>query len=258
MADFTILSMLLSVLVVLVVVAGGLALWMRARVRVPAGAALVIHRTGGEARVSFGDAIVPPFVARGELVDCSVHTLAIACEGKDSLRCSDQIRVDVRAEFQIAINRTADDVLEVVQTVGAARAGEPAVLRELFAGKLVDALGTVVAHFDLDSLVRRRQDVRDRVLEIVGSDLNGFVLHELAITRSEQVPLEQLDPSNILDAEAIRRITERTSEERIRTAEIERRTERELAERRLHAEEERLQLEIEQARRQAAREEYRP
>jgi uncharacterized membrane protein YqiK len=169
-----------AVLVVIVAV-----VWLRARVRVPAGSALVIHRTSGEPRVSFSDAIVPPFVARSELVDCSVHTLAIACEGREALRCRNDVRVDVRAEFMIRINRTTEDVLRVVQTLGSQRAGDREALRKLFAGKFVDGIATVLAHVSVDELGRTRAEIRDRVLEVIGVDLNGFVLDDLAFTRLE-------------------------------------------------------------------------
>lgn len=229
----------------LVIVGGvGLALFVRARVRVPPGFALVIHGSGPESRVSFADTIVMPFIARSELVDCSVHTIAVACEGKDAVRCYDRIRADVRAEFMVAINRTADDVLKVVHSLGTRRAVDRESLQELFAGKFSDGIATVLAQFHVDELHRRRDELRDKVLEVIGTDLNGFVLQDMGFTRLEQLPLEMHDPGNVLDAEAIVRITERTSREQLRKQEIELDLQMQVARRKLDVEEAALNAQL--------------
>ncbi|HWB75296.1 MAG TPA: SPFH domain-containing protein [Nannocystaceae bacterium] len=229
----------------LVIVGGlGLALFVKARVRVPPGFALVVHGSGRESRVSFADSTVIPFIARGELIDCSVHTIAVACEGKDAVRCYDRVRADVRAEFMIAINRTADDVLKVVQSLGTRRAGDREALQELFAAKFGDAIATVLAQFHQDELHRRRDELRDKVIEVIGTDLNGFVLQDMAFTRLEQLPLEMHDPGNVLDAEAIVRITERTSRDLLRKQEIELDLQMQVARRKLDVEEATLNAQL--------------
>ena len=45
---------------------------------------------------------------------------------------------------------------------------------------------------------------RDAVVAVIGRDLNGYVLEDVAIDYLEQTPKHLLDPSNILDAEGIR------------------------------------------------------
>lgn len=194
---------------------------VRCRVKVPSGAALVIHRSSGQPRVSFSDAMVIPIVSRAELVDCTVHPVAIVRQGVDSLRCRDKLRVDVHAEFRVGVNRTEEDVLKVANSVGCARAGDPETLRNLFEARFVDALATVIGHLGFDDLLSHREQLRDEVLQVVGTDLGGYVVVELALTRLEQVPIELLDPNNTHDAEAIRRISERVAEEKRRQQEIE-------------------------------------
>lgn len=196
----------------------------RMRVKVPPGAALVIHRTGAEPRVTFSDAFVPPLVARAEPIDCSLRTLVVRRDGGDSLRCHDNLRIDVRAEFRMAVNRTAEDVLKVATRIGAARASDPEILTHLFEARFIQAMASVIHEFDFDDVMRRREELRERVLMVIGTDLDGWVLEDVAFTRLEQVPIEELDPSNVLDAEAIRRITERTSVELLRKNEIENQT----------------------------------
>lgn len=180
----------------------------RARVRVPPGGALVIYAGGREPTVTFSDATVIPLLARAEPVDLSARMITIAREGRDALRCADDIKVDIRAQARLAVNPTAEDVVRVTRAVGA-RAADPALLHELFEAKIADAIATTVRMLSFDELCRDRELLRDRSLEVVGCDLGGWVLQELAFVRIEQVPLELLDPTNIHDAEAIRRIRER-------------------------------------------------
>ena len=78
---------------------------------------------------------------------------------------------------------------------------------------------------------------------MIGEDLDGYVLDDAVIDHLEQTPIDQLDPDDIRDAEGIRKITEITSAEKIKTAEIRMQTERHLA--KLTAEMEHAQIELE-------------
>lgn len=57
---------------------------------------------------------------------------------------------------------------------------------------------------------------------MIGNDLNGYVLEDVAIDYLEQTAKNSLDPSNILDAEGIRKITELTATQNVITNELER------------------------------------
>lgn len=52
------------------------------------------------------------------------------------------------------------------------------------------------------------RELRDDHLElmVIGRDLNGYVLDDVAIDGLEQTPIELLDPNNVLDAQGIRKI----------------------------------------------------
>src|SRR5678809_1271617 len=56
---------------------------------------------------------------------------------------------------------------------------------------------------------------RDQIQATIGKDLDGFLLQDVAIDYIEQTPLDQHDPSNVLDAEGIKKITEITQRERV-------------------------------------------
>ena len=217
-------------------------LYLRALRDVASGMALVIHRPDGT-NVSFTRAIVLPFVHRAELMDISVKTIEIDRRGREGLSCRDGIRADVKATFFIRVNNTHDDVLKVAQCVGAERAGDQAALEELFAGKLGEGLKTVAASLDFEQMFLQRDSFKDAVLEVIGHDLNGYVLDDLAIDFLEQTPIEQLDPNNLRDAEGIKKITEITSARATETAETRMESERKLA--KLTVELETTQIELE-------------
>jgi uncharacterized membrane protein YqiK len=119
------------------------------------------------------------------------------------------------------VNKQVEDVIKVAQAIGCARASSPETLEELFSAKFSEALKTVGKQLDFVDLYTKRDEFRDAIIQIIGRDLNGYVLEDAAIDYLEQTPLEHLDPKNILDAQGIRRITELTAVEHIQTNEFE-------------------------------------
>jgi len=235
-----VIAIVIATLLVLLVPVG--LFYARALHDVPVGRALVVQRPR-ETEVFFSPAIVLPVVHKAELVDISVKTIEVDRRGKDGLPCRDGIRADVKATFFVRINRTAEDVRKVVALVGAERASNPATLEELLSAKFSEGLKTVAASLEFEQLYLERDRFKDGVLETIGMDLNGYILDDAAIDVLEQTPIEQLDPDNIRDAEGIRKITEVTSAEKIRTAETRMQAERRLA--KLTAEMELAQIELE-------------
>lgn len=218
--------------------------WFYARAihDVSAGQALVVYKPS-ETSVHFTRAVVLPLAHRAEVVDISIKTIEIDRRGNEALPCRDGIRADVKVVFFVRINQTAEDVRKVVASVGAQRASDPAKLEELFTAKFSEGLKTVAASLDFEQLYLERQRFKEAVIETIGMDLDGYVLDDVAVDYLEQTPIEQLDAHNVRDAEGIRKITEITSAEQVKTAEIRMQTERELA--RLTAELEHVQIELE-------------
>jgi uncharacterized membrane protein YqiK len=102
-------------------------------------------------------------------------------------------------------------VLEVARSVGTSRAADPSTLEELFTAKFAEALKTVARKLDFDELSRNREEFKDNVIRVIGTDLNGYVLDDVAIDHLEQTPIEFLDPGNVLDAQGIKKIKTLTS-----------------------------------------------
>jgi len=189
--------------------------------KVEQGKALVVNKMKREPEVTFTGAFVLPVIHKAEIMDISVKTIEIDRRGKDGLICKDNIRADIKVTFFVRVNKRVEDVIKVAQAIGCARASSPETLDELFNAKFSEALKTVGKQLDFVDLYTKRDDFRDAIIEIIGRDLNGYVLEDAAIDYLEQTPLAHLDPKNILDAQGIRRITELTAIEHIQTNQFE-------------------------------------
>ncbi|MBG88266.1 MAG: flotillin [Verrucomicrobiales bacterium] len=204
-----------------VVLVGGFILAVTLYRKVEQGTALVTTGMRGT-KVSFKGDVVFPVVERGEYMDISVKTIEVYRHGVDGLVCKDNMRADIKVKFYIRVNSTVDDVLKVAQSVGCARASDPKALFELFDAKFSEALKTAGKQFDFEALFTSREEFKSEILKVIGTDLNGYILEDAAIDYLEQTPKDKLDPTNILDAEGIKKITEITSLEAVKTNKAER------------------------------------
>ncbi|WP_158501982.1 SPFH domain-containing protein [Vitiosangium sp. GDMCC 1.1324] len=179
--------------------------------RVGSGEALVIELGAANTRVSFGSALVLPMLHRAEVLDLSVRKVVVERRGRQGLSCRDGIRVDVRATFLVKVERVAANVLRVAREVGCARANRPEEVQALLEERFSCALVSSASTFNFDELVADRSLFIDHVMVEVGSDLLGFTLDRVSLGRLEQTPLDQLDPTNVLDAQGILKLTERAT-----------------------------------------------
>jgi uncharacterized membrane protein YqiK len=201
-------------------------------------------RTGmGDAKVSFSGIIVVPILHKLEIMDIKLKTIVIARAGSEGLVCKDNLRADVKVNFFIRVNKTHDDVVNVAQSIGAHRASDPLALESLFDAKFSEALKTVGKHFDFIELYNSREQFKQEILRIIGTDLNGYVLDDCAIDYLEQTPLTSLNQDNILDAEGIKKIIALTSEQKIQANQIQRDQQKTIKKQDVEAQETILQLE---------------
>ncbi len=187
--------------------------------KVDQGKALVVTRPG-KIDVSFTPRLVVPAVNRVEIMDISLNAIEIDRRGVDGLICGDNIRADIKVVFFVRVNKTKEDVIRVAQSIGCKRASDPQTLEQLFTAKFSEALKTVGKQLDFVDLYTKREEFRDQIIKVIGRDLNGYILEDAAIDYLEQTPLESLDRNNILDAQGIRKITEMTAHEHVRTNEF--------------------------------------
>ncbi|WP_327342325.1 flotillin family protein [Streptomyces europaeiscabiei] len=210
--------------------------------KVEQGKALIVSKMR-KVDVTFTGQVVLPVLHKAEVMDISVKTIEITRAGKEGLICQDNIRADIRISFFVKVNKTVEDVIKVAQAVGTARASDRDTLQELFHAKFSEALKTVGKQLDFTDLYTKREELRYRIIEVIGVDLNGYHLEDAAIDYLEQTPLTQLDPANVLDAQGIRKITELTAVEHVRTNEAQRHEEKEITRQNVDAREAILELE---------------
>ena len=215
--------------------------------KVQQGKALIISNfIKGTVQASFTGGLYWP-IHKVEEMDISVKTIEIDRKGSDGLICRDNIRADIKVAFFVRVNQTKEDVIKVAQTIGCARASDHKTLEELFAAKFSEALKTAGKQLDFEDLYTKRNEFRDMIIEVIGTDLNGYSLEDCAIDYLEQTPIEQLDRNNILDAQGIRKITELTAQQHIHTNEWERTEEKQIKKQDVEARETILELERQQA-----------
>ncbi|MGW1506456.1 flotillin family protein [Streptomyces mirabilis] len=214
--------------------------------KVEQGRALIISKTK-KVDVTFTGAVVLPVLHKAEYMDISVKTIEIRRTGREGLICQDNIRADIHISFFVRVNKTVEDVIKVAQAIGTETASDAAAIQDFFAAKFSEALKTVGKQLDFVDLYTKREEFRDRIIQVIGTDLNGYHLDDAAIDFLEQTPMTQLDNQNILDAQGIRKITELTTIEHVRTNEFQRTEQKEITRQNVDARETILELERRQA-----------
>ncbi len=215
--------------------------------KIPQGKAIV--RTGvGGGKVAFNRGMyVIPILHKMEIMDISVKKLQIDRMEHEGLICKDNIRADIKVAFFVRVNKTVEDVLNVAQIIGTERASEVGTLTNLFEAKFSEALKTVGKKFDFVSLYEARREFRNEILDIIGTDLNGYTLDDCAIDYLEQTEMKYLSPENILDSQGIRKITELTAAQNINANLIRREEEKVIKKQNVEAREAILELERQMA-----------
>ncbi len=234
--------------VLIVIIVGAFFLLATCYKKVEQSTALIRNGVGGT-KVSFGGMLAIPVLHRLELMDISVKRVEIDRSGESSegLICRDNMRADVKVAFFVRVNKTPQDVLKVAQSLGCKRGSDPKALVEFFDAKFSEGLKTVGKQFDFVDLYTNREQFKEEILKVIGTDLNGYILDDAAIDYLEQTSIDAMDPKNILDAEGIKKITELTAEQNMLANEISRNEEKVIKKQDVEAREAILELEKQQA-----------
>ena len=233
---------LVLLIVAAVLFIGIISLFIKMYKKAVQGEALI--RTGvGGARVSFSGIFVVPVLHKLEIMDITLKTVNISRMGKDGLICKDNMRADIKVSFFIRVNKTTEDVIHVAQSIGCNRASDVNQLEMLFDAKFSEALKTVGKHFDFVELYNSRAKFKEKILEEIGTDLNGYVLDDCAIDYVEQTSILDLNETNILDAQGIKKIIDLTAAEKVKANLIQREREKTIKKQDVEARETILELE---------------
>ncbi|MCK6549193.1 hypothetical protein L6R52_25345 [Myxococcota bacterium] len=207
--DWMILSAIIVVVVVVVAV-GGMAMFARWYRKAAADEAIIRTGSGGQRVTIDGGILAVPVLHEVSKVSLSTIRLHVSRVGRrDSLVTKDKIRANVVVEFYLRVQAEKDAVLAAARSLGT-RGMSNESMRELFEGKVTDALRSVAANQTFNELHMHRKEFAEAVQKILEDELhrNGFKLESVAITNLEQTPLEDLDPNDVFDAEGARMITE--------------------------------------------------
>lgn len=238
---------IIAVAVLVLLSLGMIALFAKFYHKVEQGYAMIVNTLRAEPEVTFTGRMVYPIIHKAELMEISLKTIEIDRSGSEGLICRDNIRADIKVKFFVRVNKTAEDVLKVAQGIGCERASSPEILEDLFSAKFSEALKTVGKAMDFIELYQARDRFRDEIVRQIGDDLSGYVLEDAAIDYLEQTPLQKLDTNNILDAQGIKKITELTAVEHVRTNELRRNEEMQIKKKDVETQEALLELERQQA-----------
>ncbi len=248
MADLSVLMPIVTGIGIFFVIIMGLAALFKAfYVKVAQGTALIVNDMSSKPKVHFTGALVYPIIYKKELMKISLITLEVDRRGKDGLICLDNMRADITVAFYLRVNETADDVLRVAKSIGADRASDKDAVYDLFAAKFSEALKTVGKQIEFVQLFENRLQFREKIVEVIGDDLNGYVLEDVAIDYLEQTPKSALDANNILDAEGIKKITELTATQNVITNDLEQNEALAIKKKNVETREAMLELERQQA-----------
>lgn len=242
------MEIIIAVIVIAsIILIGALIVFASMYRKVDQGRAMIVNTLRAEPKVTFTGSLVIPVLHRVEKMDISLKTIEINRRATEGLICKDNIRADIIVTFFVRVNKTREDVLKVAQAIGCERASDQATIEELFSAKFSEALKTVGKQMEFEDLYRERNHFRDEIIAVIGEDLNGYVLEDAAIDYLEQTPMAKLDENNILDAQGIRKITELTAIQHVKTNEFERDEQMQIKKKDVETQEMILELERQQA-----------
>ena len=210
--------------------------------KVPQGQALIRTGFGGSQVATDKGLYVVPVFHKVEIMDVSVKKIQIERLAHEGLICKDNMRADIKVAFFVRVNNDIEYIKKVAQTIGVARASKIETLEDLFEAKFSEALKTVGKKFEFIELYEARREFRDEIVDIIGTDLNGYTLEDCAIDFLEQTSVTALKADNILDAEGIKKITELTAIQNIKANLIKRDEEKTIRKQDVEAREAILQL----------------
>jgi len=218
--------------------------------RCGADEALVRTGSGGNKVVIGGGVLVYPILHQLLRVSLRSVKLSVERSAKNALVTADKIKANVTTELYIKVEPISEDVLAAARSFGDRNVDEH-VIADLIEGKLTDALRSVAANQTFMALHANRKQFAERIQEVLSEELkkNGLTLENVSITAFAMLPVKDLDPQDVFDAEGLRAITESVQTNREMTNRIQREKDNQIQAQNVFAR--KKQLEMEQDQKQA-------
>ncbi len=213
------------------------------------GDALIVNGLH-ETRASLTGTFVWPVINKFEFMDITRKKISVVRSGRkdqegeeyEGLHCRDNIRADLKVDFYIGVNHEEEDIVRVAKLFTAHDASNLDRLKEHFQPKFSEALKTAVKQFEFEELLTNRRAFRDAVVEVIGSEMDGFKIYDVVIDKVDQTSLDAHSPDNILDVEGIRKISAITAQKNTETNAIRQDERTTIKKKNVEAEANRLQL----------------
>ncbi|HGY9595003.1 TPA: peptidase [Vibrio campbellii] len=201
-------------------------------------------------RASLTGTFVWPVINKFEFMDITRKKISVVRSGRkdqegeeyEGLHCRDNIRADLKVDFYIGVNHEEEDIVRVAKLFTAHDASNLERLKEHFQPKFSEALKTAVKQFEFEELLTNRRAFRDAVVEVIGSEMDGFKIYDVVIDKVDQTALDAHSPGNILDVEGIRKISAITAQKNTETNAIRQDERTTIKKKNVEAEANRLQL----------------
>lgn len=201
---------------------------------------------GGEKVIIDGGAIILPIFHEVKEINMSTIKLEVSKNKQEGLITKDKLRIDVSAEFYIAVELTKEAISKAAQTLGG-KTLVPAELKILIEGKLVDALRSVAAKMDMFELHEKRSEFVQQVQSTIAEDLtkNGLKLESVSLTKLDQTDISIFNKDNMFDSEGLKKLSESIQANKKRINDIEKTAELEIKTKNQEIEREKLLIDQE-------------
>lgn len=91
------------------------------------------------------------------------------------------MKAEVKAIFYIRVDNNEQAIINVLQSVGNQRIESQRALEHIFVDKFSESMQTIAHHFYQDEIALRIEEFKHHLFNIIGTDLNGFILDDIAI-----------------------------------------------------------------------------
>lgn len=160
-------------------------------------------------KVHFGPKKVFTFPGQHwQKANLGVRTIGVNLSGAEGVLSSDSVRFDLTMKFYVRLGADPYDVEAALRTLGPGRVHHPDELESFLLEIFTEACRAAASTFSHQDLPQFREQFRERVIAVCGTDLCGLVLEEAAVVTLALTPLEVLNPERLEDAKGIRVLRE--------------------------------------------------
>lgn len=236
------------------------AIWFLQRFFVKASLDTALVRTGfgGRKVVMDGGCFVLPILHQVQKVYMGALTIPVDRSGREAVLTKDQLRADLKCEFELRVAPTLEAIATAAQTLGARIARSGGAVDELLVGFLVNAIQTGGAERTLEEIHLNRSAFCAELSQAIDAKVSllGLTLVSSSLISVDQSDLSLWNENNAFNAQGMRRLAELVSDQRKARVRIESEAEISVSESRLAQHRRQLDLQREQREAEIAQSEH--